>query len=336
LPENLKFTAKLAVPRLEMAQQIANKLFVGGAFSPDGKFFWTSNHDMTLDHWQIGVGKLGSYKLKHRLYALAVDGKGRLYAQPGPADTNPPAFAKRNVGDIEVYEKLDPNGEADEMPRPTRAILVRGLVGRLIASADGRWVYFLDVHNGKLGRIDAEAGTVDRLLDDLSPDTLAFCLRPDGKKIFTCSQGGQLDIIDAASFKHERTIALNKGKPHEIAVTDKGMVFLLGQDLGPGFPSKGNAAVVDLTRDQRDKVQVMPLSCSHHGQYLQLAPEQDAVYIAGDRRVSSCPVPLRPALYQVPCRDCTVGERATPGWVQISPDGRTILHDAGAILSVGR
>ena len=26
----------------------------------------------------------------------------------------------------------------------------------------------------------------------------------------------------------------------------------------------------------------------------------------------------------------------TPGWMQISPDGRTILHDVGSILSVGR
>ncbi len=286
---------------------------------------------MTLDHWQTGGARLGGYKLKKRLYALAVDRRGRLYAQPGPPDTGPPALAHRTVGDIVVYEKLDPRGDADEMPQPVRTILVRGLVGRLLTSANGRWVYFLDVLNGKVGRIDTDAGTVDRLVDDLSTGANAFCLSPDGKRIYTCSAMGHVNVIDVETFTVLRTVELYKGKPYEIAATDKGMVFLLVQDLGGT-----TCAAVDVARADGDKVHAVPVPCRERGQCLLLSADQSTVLVGGDHRVSACTVPARPIVEQMLCKDFRVSDIGTPGWMQISPDGRTLLHDAGAILAIKR
>lgn len=334
LPAHLKFPATQPVPKIEVAHQIKDKLLVGAAFAPDGKSFWTSNQDMTLTLWHTPFVKKGSYKLPRRFYALAVDGKGRLYVQPGPADKGVPALAKRAIGDIEVYDNLDPKGDADELPPATRTILVRGLVGRLIVSRDGRWVYFLDVHNRKVGRIDTEAGAVDRVLDELAPGTRAFCLSPNGKRIYTCADTGRVEVIDAGTFKLERSVALSKGRPFEIAASDKGIVFLLGQGLVSPQPEQPNCALVDLGRDDDDKVNPMPVPCGHHGQYLQMAPDQSAVFISGDRRISACAVPARPALFQMTCRDYPVRDFFTPFWIALSPDGRTILHDGGVVLAV--
>ncbi len=332
LPEHLKTATPSNLPRLEVAHRFKGKLLVGAAFAPDGTTCWLSNHDLTLDRWQIGKGRTGSYKLTKRLYALAVDRKGRLYAQPGLAERTPPALARRTVGDVEVYENLAPQGDADELPPPARTILLRGLVGRLLTSPDGRWVYFLDVLNGKVGRIDTDAGTVDHVVDDIAPGTLAFCRSPDGRRLYTCSAAGRIDVIDTVGFTLERSVTLRRGKPFEIAANDKGVVFLLGQDL----PGKGNCAVVRIAADGPDKVGAIAVPCEHYGQFLQMAPQQDAVFIAGDRKIQRMHRARAPALEQMRGHAEFVSKIATPGWMRLSPDGRLMLHDSGALLAVKR
>jgi hypothetical protein len=338
LPASLRFPAPpLARPKVALIEEIKDKLLVGAAFALDNKLFWTSHHDMTLTLWQYPtLKKKGTYKLKERLYALAVDGKGRLYAQPGPADTANPLFARRSVGNLVVYADLHPKGDADELPRPLGRILVDGLVGRMICSKDGRSIFFLDVQNGKVGRIDAENIAVNGSVDNLSEGVTAFCLTPDGKKIYCCATTGQIDVIDVASFKLEHTVALDRGRPFEIAATDKGIVFLLGQDFAPAAAGPGNLGLVDLSRGLPEKAFVVPVPIQHYGQFLQLAPEQDAVFVAGNHRLTTCVAPPRPALQRAVCAEFQLRNVLSPGWMQISPDGRTILHDIGSILSVRR
>jgi hypothetical protein len=338
LPASLRFPAPpLALPRVALIEEIKDKPLVGAAFAPDNKSFWTSHQDMTLTLWQYpGLKKKGTYKLKERLYALAVDGRGRLYAQPGPADTANPLFARRSVGNLVVYADLRPKGDADELPRPLGRILVDGLVGRMICSKDGRSIFFLDVQNGKVGRIDAENIAVNGSVDNLSEGVLAFCQTPDGKKIYCCAITGHIDVIDVATFKLEHTLTLHRGRPFEIAATDKGILFLLGQDFAPAAAGPGNLGLVDLSRGLSDKAFVVPVPIQHYGQFLQLAPEQDAVFVAGNHRITTCVPPPRPALQRAVCAELQLRNVLTPGWMQISRDGRTILHDIGSILSVRR
>jgi hypothetical protein len=333
LPEKLKVPANRSLPKLEVAHEFKDKRFLSAAFAPDGKTYWIANHDLTLDRFKVAADRSGSYMLAKRLYALAVDRGARVYAQAGPADRNVLDLVPRPIGDLQIYDNLGPKGDADELPLPARTILLRGLVGRMLASANGRWVYFLDVLNRKVGRIDTEAGTVDRLVDAIAAGaTHAFCLRPDGKKIYVSSDTGVIDVIDTASFKLERTVALRQGKPYEITATDRGLVFVLGEDL----PGQATCAVADLSRADADKVYAMPVPYGQHGQFLQMAPQQDVVFIGGDRRIGVCSVPSRPALEQIACSDQAVPGLAAPGGIWLSPDGRILLHDAGAILAVRR
>jgi sugar lactone lactonase YvrE len=338
LPDHLRLQPPtVEVPKVEVALQIPNQLLTGGAFSPDNKTFWTSGNEL-LTRWDHATTeKRGSYKVqaaKKWLHSLAVDARGRLYAQPMPPHPAVVTMARPVIGPIEIYEGLDPKGDDNDLPTPKR-IDLHGIVRRMIASPDGRWVYFLDIHNRKVGRIDTETGAVDKTVEDISTSTASFCLTPDGKKIYCCSTTNRIDVIDAATFKLERTINLNRGQPHEIAATDKGLVYLLGMPLEPGLGG-GNLMVVDLSRAAGDKVSAVPVGAGNHSRYLQMAPDQKTVFLAGDRSVIACAVLARPALFRAVCRDNPVRDSFSPGWMQISPDGRTILHDLGTVLSVSR
>ena len=140
LPAPLLFPAPDApLPDVKVALSVPKTMLVGGAFAPNSKSFWLAGHDMTLSLWQHpALTRKGAFKLTRRLYALAVDGKGRLYAQPGPPDTSSPILARRTLGEIVVYEDLEPKGDADELPPPARSFLINGLIGRMIASPDRR------------------------------------------------------------------------------------------------------------------------------------------------------------------------------------------------------
>src|SRR5262249_21658213 len=150
----------------------------------------------------------------------------------------PLSIASRQVGDISVWENLEPAKGSVPLPPPTKTLSLSGIVHRMINAPDGRWLYFLDTHNRKLGRIDTTTAAIDKVIDTLSPGTRSFCLTPDGKRIYCCSEGNRLDVIDTAQFKHIKTVRLNKGQPGEVAATNEGLVFLVGKMI----PGAGRAA----------------------------------------------------------------------------------------------
>src|SRR5262249_16762557 len=172
---------------------------------------------------------------------------------------------KRVVGPIEIYENLAPKGDAGELPAP-RLIDLRGIVQRMIASHDGRWVYFLDRQNRKLGRIDTTTGTVDKTIDGLTPTARAFCVTPDGNTIYSCAEAGRIDIIDAAAFKLDKTVKVATGAPLDIAATDRGLVYLLVPGASPDPLDRGNCVVVDLSRPA-DKPAVTRIRTNHHSEF---------------------------------------------------------------------
>src|SRR5262249_5509849 len=105
----------------------------------------------------------------------------------------------RPAGDLLVWESLTPNGKNDPLPAPSKTLRLGGIVSRMINSHDGRWLYFLDVHNRKLCRIDSETAQIDREITSLTAGVTAFCLTPDGKRIYCSSEAGLLDVLDAVA-----------------------------------------------------------------------------------------------------------------------------------------
>jgi hypothetical protein len=270
------------------------------------------------------------------LFALCVDNRGRLYAQS--EFTRP---ERRNLGDIEVYEKLNPANDTGVLPGADKLIPLNGIVKRMLHSTDGRWVYALDTHNRKLVRIDTQKGAIDKEVKDISTSTRSFCLTPDGKKIYCCSETNRIDIIDPGEFKLIRSVSLDRSQPVDIGATNEGIVFLAGSPTTEPFDSRGNAYVVDLTGKPAERAVAIPFDMrvgngTVGSSFVCMLPDQRGVFIAGDRAVVAVNIPARPALFQLQVRERFREQYFTPGQIVLSPDGRTLLYDTGAILSVSR
>ncbi len=346
LPNHLKIAPDANdLPTLAKAitLNVYDKQFSSAAFSPDNKFFWIAHADSTLSRWENpGFERKGGYKTTgQRLYAMCVDGQGRLYAQTGKADRGPVSIAARGVGDIDVYENLDPANETAALPAPTKRIPLAGIVKRMLHSSDGRWIYALDTHNRRLVRIDTEKGAIDKEIKNISTSVKSFCLTPDGKKIYCCSETNRIDLIDPVEFKLVRSVTIDKGQPVDIGATNEGIVFLAGSPSGQPFGGGGNAYVVDLTGKPADRAAVMPFDMgvgngTVGSSFVCMLPDQRAVLISGDRAVVAVNIPARPALTQLNVRERFREDYYAPGQMVLSPDGRTLLYDTGAILSVSR
>ncbi len=339
LPENLKIRPGVAdLPKIETAisLNVYDKQFSSAAFSPDSKFFWIAHGDKTLSLWEHpGFEKKGEYRVTSRFDAMCVDKVGRLYAQTSPADrSGVVSIQKRNVGDISVFENLTPVANGANLPAATRSLKIGGIAARLLNSPDGKWIYYLDTHNRMLGRIDVEKVAIDKTIDGLSTSAANFCLTPDGKRIYCCSTTNRIDVIDTADFKLSHSVSLNKGQPFDIAATNDGIIFFVGQ-RGDGF-SHGNAYAVDLRKKRPDPVSVMPQPIGTHSMFVQLLPDQRAVLFSGDRRVHVCSIPSEPAVMAMTHRETWIRDYFVPGRIIVSPDSRTLLQDSGSILSISR
>jgi hypothetical protein len=340
LPNRLKIkSADVDLPRLEPVQtlDVYDKQFSGAAFAPDGKHFYMAHGDNTLSYWeQPGSVKKGSYKMPDRLFALGVDGQGRLYAQASKGKGGPISTTQRGAGDISVWENLRPEQDDVPLPAPSKTISLGGVVQRFINSPDGKWLYYLDSHNRKLGRIDTATASIDQQIDKLSPGTKSFCMTADGKKIYCCSEHNRIDIIDTEPFQLSKTVRLNKGQPTDIAASNAGLLFLVGKNVGDQPFARSNCMLVDLTKDIPEEANILPLTVGHHCQFVVLLPDQRAALFSGDRRVTVCSLPSRPALFQAATHEQQIRDYFMPGQLVVSPDSRTLLQDTGVVLSISR
>jgi hypothetical protein len=311
------------------------------AFSPDNKVFWMAHMDATLSYWDHpGMLRKGSYRMgdKQRpqgLTVLGVDKKGRLYGQMSP-NTAGVHLEGPNAADLSVWENLGPDREEVPMPASTKTLPLRGVVKRFVNAPDGRWLYFLDTHNRKLGRIDPEKAAVDKEIDQLSPGAKSFCMTADGKKIYVCSESNRIDVIDAEAFKVERSVKLDRGQPTDIAATNSGLVYLVGVKVDAAPGSSGNIMVVDLSRGARESAEVIVLNQWIHCKSVRVLPDQRAVLFGGDRRMFTYSIPARPGVFNPVAKETGVGDFFTPNEIEVSPDSRTVIHDIGAIFSVSR
>lgn len=340
LPSSLRLPhGNVDLPQLTAVQtlNVYEKQLSGAAFAPDGKHFWMAHGDNTLSYReQPGSVKVGSYKMPHWLFALGVDKQGRLYGQTSKNTNGPLSVVQRTASDIRVWENLKPEQENIPLPEPSKTIPLGGVVQRFISSPDGKWLYFLDTHNRKLGRIDTTTATIDQQIDKLSPGTKSFCMTADGKKIYCCSEHNRIDIIDTEPFQLTKSVRLNKGQPRDIAASNAGLLFLVGKKVGEQPFDRFTCMLVDLTKDIPEEANIIPLPIGHYCQFVVLLPDQRAALFSGDRRVTVCSPPDRPALFQAATHEQQIRDYFMPGQLVVSPDSRTVLHDTGVILSISR
>ena len=221
------------------------------AFSPDDKRVLSGSADATVRLWDVDTGKdLRDFR-KHAESVVDVmfldDGRATLSASrdanvriwrlekpaaPTPAPYDPPVTSPPNPTPT-------PDGKGGATPplRPTAVIPIGGTVGAMHLSPNRKWLYVLNVTDGKLVKIDALA---DRRAGELrlGEGTEALAISPDGKTLAAImavdginkgSAACEVQIIDPVKLelRHDFTVPIS---PYDVAVSDAGLAFVSGGD----------------------------------------------------------------------------------------------------------
>jgi hypothetical protein len=332
-PDGLPRFVKIASPDSDLVN-------VFGASSPDGKFFLSCRADSSVAYWtDPSKGPAGRFYLGDDLFnCLGVDGQGRLYAQvgknPNPNNVSkikPPKWPEA-PNDLLVWDSVPVADLGKGLRAPDRVLEVNGLVTCLIRSPDGRWLYFIDQTNKKLGRIDSKTGAIEKRVD-LSAALTHGCITADGKRL-VCYGGERINVIDLETFTSAVRIRTG-GKVYGLAATNSGLVFLAMQYDAerPKFPT---SAVLDLS-GKPEKPPLIPVPVGHPCEAVSVLPDQSAVLFAGSRRLFVCSIPAKVSERQFTVREVAALEKGEGfGHLALCPGGRVVWWNFGHLLSISR
>ena len=208
------------------------------AFNEKGNWALSGGSDSVVRLWQTATGKeLGKFtKHAEPLVQVAFLDNGKQTLS-GSRDN---AQLLWSIEKFYPAPKVDPknaNPPASQQIelKPAAVVPINGTVGSMLLSPNRKWLFYLDVTNGKLGQIEAATGKQTKTLK-VEGDVMA--ISADGKALFvtgTTSGGkGILQVIDPIALTIRKEIPLDMA-PFDIAVASETSVFISGS--GEGYTS---------------------------------------------------------------------------------------------------
>ncbi len=315
------------------------------AFSPDEKRVLSGSADATVRLWDVETGKdLRDFR-KHAESVVDVafldEGRATLSASrdadvriwrlekapsPNPNPYDPPVVAPR-----------DPTPQpapATEL-KPAAVIPIGGTVGALHLSPNRKWLYVLNITDGKLVKIDALA---DRRFGELrlGEGAEVLAISPDGKTLAAVtsveginkgSAACELQLIDPVKMELRKDFTVPSA-PYDAALSDGGLVFLSGGD-----GDWTDVSVVDAAKEAI----VARWGGVWTRSFVHLSADQKRLYVSSQGVkpgvLDALPLPEtlaeRPAAY----RAAPPSQYALGGEFQATPDGRFLLCKTGVVLT---
>lgn len=220
-----------------------------------------------------------------------------------------------------------PTSAAVEAPalKPVAVIPVGGTIGNLALSKNRKWLFFLNRTAGTLVQIEASALKPTRELD--LPDSETFALSPDGQTIATFAPDGArtwVILIDAVPLTPRVRFRVD-ATPYDVAVTDKGLVFLSGTSGG-----WADVAVIDGNKQS--------VAGRWGGVWtrslLGLSPDGSRLYV-GTQGVNPGKLegyPLPSSLDEKPAPRVAAVDAPLGGPFVVSPDGAFLILQTGTVV----
>jgi WD40 repeat protein/mono/diheme cytochrome c family protein len=314
------------------------------AFSPDGRLALSGGADQTVRLWAVETGKeLGRFAAHEDAIAgvtFTPDGKASLsgsrdgavrvwdlkkalgkWAGAAPRPVEAPAESVR--------------GPAAASPSRVAVIPVGGTVSHLFLSPDGKWLYYLNLTDGKAGRVDAVG--LKRVAElRLADGAEVLALTRDGKTLYSVAPepaaparaqtAARVQVIDPVKMAVRKAFTV-QAVPYDLAATDGGVLFLSG---GGGDWTEVTAvdAVKETVLARWGGVYTRSL--------LQLTPNQDRLYVAtqgvAPGAVEGLSVPAHFAEKPEPSRAPAQDKYPVGGAFVIAPDGGHLLCKNGTVL----
>ena len=307
------------------------------AFAPNGKQALSGSTDGTVRLWDLDTAKDVKVFRKHTepLVAVTFIDQGRqtlsgsrdavilpwLLVKPATTTTPMPETTPNTPTPVR------PVAPATEL-RPSAVIPVGGTVGGLFLSPDRQWLFYLNLTEAKLGKVNTKTARRDKELK-LADGTDVLTRTPDGKTLIATApvkDGCKIQVIDPKTLEIRKSFWVDVAA-YDVAANDAGLLFLSG--------SKGewsDVAVVDLAKE----AVVTRWGGVWNRSFVQLSADQKRLYVSSqgvspgtlDALVIPTKFDDKPATY----RAAFPGRQPLGGEFQITPDGRYLLCKTGTML----
>jgi WD40 repeat protein len=294
----------------------------------------TGGADATVRLWQVDGKELRVFR-KHAepvvAVAFAPDGTSTLSGSRD-AVVHPWSIGAAAIVKPPTGASVPRIGEKDDLLplKPEAALSVGGTVGQLLLSPDRKALYYLNLTNAVVGKVQAGSLRRDGVLS-LRAGTGTLALSADGKLLVAPwadpagKAAGELQLIDTGSLALRPGIRLD-WRPHDVAVGD-GVVY--ASQAGPEWSA---LVAVPLRKGEtnRDVGTVWAKSL------VRLSPDGKRLYVSSqgvlpgtlDAFVVGSKAGERSVSYRAPGHD----KLALGGEFVLAPDGHYLICKTGTVL----